>query len=133
MDYHIRAERIDAERSRVRCKKAELTIDTKVAGSETLFNPAELLLTSIAACLIKGIERISPQIHFRYKGVLVDVYGERQESPPKMVDINYSIEIDTDESDERIDLLKRNIEKFGTIYNTLAESTGLTGTIVRMG
>ena len=57
--------------------------------------------------------------------------GQRQDSPPKMVRIDYEIVVDTDESDQRLDLLHRNLRKYGTISNTLAEATELVGTIRR--
>jgi uncharacterized OsmC-like protein len=40
-----------------------------VNGRADAFNPAELLLAAIAACMIKGIERIAPINHFAYRGV----------------------------------------------------------------
>jgi len=48
-----------------------------------------------------------------------------------MVRIEYQIVVDTDESDQRLDLLHRNLQKYGTIYNTLAGATELVGTIAR--
>lgn len=48
-----------------------------------------------------------------------------------MVRINYEITVDTDETDQRLDLLHRNLRKYGTISNTLAEATELVGTIRR--
>jgi uncharacterized OsmC-like protein len=50
---------------------------------------------------------------------------------PKMVRINYEIVVDTDENDQRMDLLHRNLRKYGTISNTLAKATELVGTIRR--
>jgi hypothetical protein len=39
--------------------------------------------------------------------------------------------VDTEESDQRLDLLHRNVLKYGTISNTLAAATTLSGTIGR--
>jgi hypothetical protein len=55
----------------------------------------------------------------------------RQDSPPKMVRIDYDIVADTPESDARLDLLLRNLQKFGTIMNTLSGAVELAGTIRR--
>lgn len=41
--------------------------------------------------------------------------------------------LDTDERDERLSLLHRNVQKFGTIYNTVSAALPLTGTIRRAG
>lgn len=39
--------------------------------------------------------------------------------------------MDTDETDNRLDLLHRNMRKYSTISNTLVERTHLVGTIRR--
>lgn len=102
-----------------------------MAGRADAFNPAELLLASLAACILKGTERVIPMLKFDLRGLEVSLHGERQDSPPKMVKIGYQIVVDTDESDQRIDLLHRNLQKYGTIYNTLAGATKLSGRIRR--
>ncbi len=48
-----------------------------------------------------------------------------------MQKIDYIVRIETQESDKRLALLQTNIEKYGTIYNTLKKSTELTGRIER--
>ena len=47
--------------------------------------------------------------------------------------IDYEIMVDTDESDHRIELLHKNLQKYGTVYFTLAGATELGGTIRRKG
>jgi hypothetical protein len=44
--------------------------------------------------------------------------------------MRYRIEIVTDEPQARVDLLHRNIRKYGTITNTLAAACELTGEMV---
>lgn len=61
----------------------------------------------------------------------VFVEGERQDVPPKMVSIWYEIIVDTDESDQRLELLHNNLKKYGTVYNTIAPGTNLDGLIRR--
>ncbi|MFN3647671.1 MAG: OsmC family protein [Gemmobacter sp.] len=131
LEYRVAARRIDSHGSEATTKEARITIDTDMAGRADAFNPAELLLTSIAACILKGTERMIPMLKFDLRGIEVSLHGVRQDSPPKMVRINYEIVVDTDESDRRIDLLHHNLKNFGTIYNTVAEATELSGTIRR--
>lgn len=54
LKYTIRAARTDSHGSEARCKGAVLLLDTDVSGRADAFNPAELFLASIAACMIKG-------------------------------------------------------------------------------
>ena len=130
-EYEVSAKRIDAHGSLAECKLAELVIDTDVKGRADAFNPAELLLASIAACILKNMERVAPMIHFAYSGVTVKIYGIRQDSPPKISSIDYEIIVDTDEDDRKLELMHENIKKFGTIYNTVAEGTELEGVLLR--
>jgi uncharacterized OsmC-like protein len=131
LEYRVAARRIDAHGSMATTKAAEIALDTDLGGRPDAFNPAELLLAAVAACMIKGIERVAPMIGFSFSGVEVSLHGIRQDSPPKMVRIDYELIVDTDESDQRLDLLHRNVRKYGTISNTVAEATALQGTIRR--
>lgn len=90
-------------------------LETDVNGRTDAFNPAELLLASLAACMIKGVE--------------VQLHGIRQDKPPKMVAITYELTVDTDQSERRLALLHDNVRKSGPITNTIAEGTKLEGII----
>ena len=131
LEYSVIAKRRDQHGSTARCKDAEIILDTDINGRPDAFNPAELFLAAIAACMIKGIERVTPTLHFQLRGVEVALRGVRQDSPPKMASIEYTLTVDTDESDARLALLHQNVMKFGTVYNTLAAGTTLTGAIRR--
>ncbi len=131
LEYNVTAKRIDAHGSAAMCKSAEIVLDTDVDGRADAFNPAELFLAAIAACMIKGIERAAPILKFELRGVEVRLHGLRQDSPPKMVSIDYELIVDTDESDHRLALLHTNVRKFGTISNTVAAAARLDGRIVR--
>lgn len=131
MQFHVSARRVDAHGSLARCKDAEILLDTDVAGRPDAFNPAELLLAALSACMIKGIERVTPMLKFRLRGVEIRVDGVRQDVPPRMESIDYEIVVDTDEDDRRLALLHDNVRKFGTVFNTVAPGTTLSGTMRR--
>lgn len=131
LEYEVTARRIDAHGSLVQCKEAELVIDTDPKGRVDALNPAELLMAAVAACILKNMERIAPIIEFAYRGVTVKVHGVRQDSPPKMSRIDYEIMVDSDENARKLELMHENIRKYGTVYNTVAPGTELTGTLRR--
>ena len=133
LEYHVTAHRIDSHGSEAQAKEARIVLDTDMAGRADAFNPAEMLLASLAACILKGTERVIPLLEFDLRGIEIALHGIRQDSPPKMVQIDYEIVVDTGETDQRLDLLHRNLQKYGTIYNTLAGATELSGTIRRKG
>ena len=131
LTYSVQARRIDGHGSVAETKDATITLDTDPAGRPDAFNPAELFLASVAACMIKGIERVIPILHFDLRGVEIRLRGVRQDKPPKMTEIEYELIVDTDEPDRRLDLLHENVRKFGTISNTVAAATNLHGQIRR--
>jgi len=131
LTYNITARRIDNHGGVARTKNAEVVLDTDINGRLDAFNPAELFLASIAACMIKGIERVTPMLKFDLRGVEVELHGVRQDSPPKMISIDYELIVDTDETDQRLELLHTNVRRYGTISNTVAEATKLKGVIRR--
>lgn len=131
MNFHVESVRIDAHGSVSRCKQAEIALDTDLTGNPAAFNPAELLLAALSACIIKGVERITPMLGFSLRGVEVRVDGVRQDVPPKLESITYQIIVDSDETDRRLELLHDNVKKYGTVFNTVAPGTQLTGVLRR--
>ena len=129
--FHVQAQRIDAHGSLAHCKQAELALDTDMAGNPAAFNPAELLLAALSACMIKGIERVTPILGFRLRGIEVRIHGVRQDAPPLLESVSYEILVDTDESDHRLELLHENVKKYGTVFNTVSPGTQLSGRMSR--
>ena len=131
MQFDVVSVRLSAHASESRCKQATITLDTDLAGNPQAFNPAELLLAALSACMIKGIERVAPILKFELRGVEVRVHGVRQDVPPRMESITYEIVVDTDEPDQRLHLLHENVRKYGTVFNTVAPGTALSGKLHR--
>ena len=131
MDYRLYARRIDSHGSLAIAKQAEVTLDTDLAGRRDAMNPVELLLAALAACMLKGIERVVPMLQFQLDGAEVALEAVRQDAPPKLVLIRYEIIVESAESEQRLDLLHRNVLKYGTISNTLSASVPLEGSLRR--
>ena len=129
--FSVSAKRLDAHGSEALCKTATIMLDTDLAGRLDAFNPAELLLAALAACMIKGIERVTPILKFQLRGVEILLRGVRQDVPPRMESIHYEILVDSDESEHRLALLHDNVKKFGTVFNTVAPGTHIEGILGR--
>ena len=129
--YTMSATRLDGHGTRMSCKAAELLADTDPAGRADPFNPAELLLASVAACMMKGIERVTPMLGLSLRAVTIRLTGERQDAPPRMTCIDYEVLVDTTETDRQLELLHQNVRKYGTFSNTIALALPLNGTLGR--
>jgi uncharacterized OsmC-like protein len=133
MEFHVTARRQDSHGGLAECKDATIVLDTDLAGRRDAFNPAELLLAALAACMLKGIERVTPILKFQLRGVEVRLHAVRQDAPPRLESIDYEIRVDSEESDRRLELLHENVKRYGTVFNTVAPGTLLTGRLSRAG
>jgi uncharacterized OsmC-like protein len=115
--------------STVAARTSSIDFDGSAQAGETLPGPSELLCAALSACILKNVERFSHRLPFRYESASIEVTAEREEPPPRIVRVSYHLRVVTDEPPGRVDLLHRNIRKFGTITNTLAAACELTGTI----
>lgn len=131
MTFDVRSEWISHTTSVSFCKNAKIDLDTNMEGNPDAFNPAELLMAALSACMIKGMERVAPILKFNFTGVEVKLHGIRQDVPPKMESIAYEIIVDTEEEDSRLELFHKNIKQYGTVFNTVGPGTNMTGTIRR--
>lgn len=129
--FTLTARRVDEHGSLAHTKEAEVVLDTSVDGRVDAANPVELLLASLSACMLKGIERHSPAMPFAYSGAAISLTARRPVLEARVTEIDYVLTVDTTESDSKLELLHKNLLKFGTIYNTLAPGTTITGRIQR--
>lgn len=129
MNYQIKASSISNEDAVIHIKLSNIAFGTTAATAETLPNPAELFLASFAACMLKNVERFAEMMKFSYTGATLVVNATRLENPPRMENIVYVLTINSEDKKVNSDLLKRNIEKFGTIFNTIKLACSISGTV----
>lgn len=129
MNYHIKASSISDQDASIHIKQSNIDFGTTSKSAETLPNPAELFLSSFAACMLKNVEHFSGMLKFTYTKATLEVNAIRLENPPRMDNIVYNLTLYSNDKNLNTDLLRKNIEKFGTIYNTVKLSCSITGTI----
>ncbi len=115
LEYTVEAEQVVPNVSTARAKRAQIFFDSSPGQSEHLLNPAELLLSAFSACMLKNVERLAPILRFSYTRAAVRVHGVREDKPPRLVRIDWELQLWTDEPPARVDLLERNLRKQGTI------------------
>ena len=131
MEYQIKASSISNKDASILIKQSDIAFGTTSKSDELLPNPAELFLGAFASCMLKNVERFSTMMKFTYLKAIVNVSATRVEKPLKMDDINYKLTIYSSDENLNIPLLKKNIEKFGTIYNTVKLSCNINGVIIQ--
>lgn len=129
MNYHIKASSISNQDAVIHIKQSNIDLGTTPITADKLPNPAELFLGSFAACMMKNVERFSKLLKFTYTKANLEVHATRMENPPRMDQLTYKLNIYSDDKNLNTALLKKNIEKYGTIYNTIKLSCSISGTI----
>ena len=130
LTYEVQARILRPGVSEIEAKQERIAFDSSPQMGEELPGPAELLCAAFAACLLKNVERFSEMLPFEQSGASVEVSAERQQDPPRFISIRYELRVVTDEPEQRVDLLQRNLAKYGTVFNTLAEVCEVSGTVV---
>jgi uncharacterized OsmC-like protein len=132
LSYEITATVKDGGMANAMAHHAEIAFDATSGRDEVLPNPAELLLTALAACMLKNVQRYSEILHIPYRQAKITIHGDRNDNPPFMSTIHYRLEVDTDVEERKIENWHKNILKFGTVTNTLAKACELTGEMIKM-
>jgi len=132
MNYSIKANSSSKDKATLNIKQSEINFGTTPETADTLPNPAELFLGSFAACILKNVERFSTFMNFEYSKAEITVSATRLEKPPRMDEINYELLIYSQDQSLNLELLKKNIEKFGTIFNTVQVSCTIVGNVKKI-
>lgn len=131
MEYITKATSYSKSHASFQVKESDISFGITPSTADTLANPAELFLGSLSACMLKNVERFSQLMNFEYEKAEITVKGIRLEKPPRMDEIKYELTIYSQDEKLNIDLLKRNIENFGTIFNTVKSSCSISGIITK--
>jgi len=129
MEYTIKANSLSKNSGFIYIKQSEVEFGIVSESAKILANPAEILLGALSSCILKNVERFSTFMHFDYSSADIIITATRVDKPPRMDKINYELTIYREDSNLNINLLKKNIEKFGTIFNTLNASCQISGEI----
>lgn len=92
-------------------------------------SPMDLLLGAFAACVLKNVERFSGILKFEYESASIEIQGFRSDKPPALHAIDYALKIKSNDPKLNTALLMKNLEKFGTIYNTLKQCSEIKGSV----
>ncbi len=105
----------------------ELRLASKSGDPSVGINPAETLLAAVGACITSSLGLVARNSRVRLDRVEVVVEGTRQDSPPMMIFIRYTVFLDTPEPDDKVDRLLRIAERNSTVISTLKGAVDVQG------
>jgi uncharacterized OsmC-like protein len=113
-------------------KNAETSFGITKETDGVLSSPADIYLGALAACILKNIERFSGMMKFTYEDATIEVSAAHTLNPSRLEQIVYEAVIRSKENNINTSLLKRNLEKHGTIYYMIAQSCAISGSVVHL-
>lgn len=93
------------------------------------YSPAEIVMNSLASCLLVNIQKISQKMRIEINNVDVKITAYRRETPPKIMKMEYTVFITTSAERQKIDRILEYALKYSTVYNTLKEAVKITGSL----
>lgn len=84
LEYTIQATVKAGGEARAQAHQSEIMFDATSGRHNILPSPAELLLTSLAACILKNVQRYSEILNIPYRSAKITVNGVRNNNPPFM-------------------------------------------------
>ena len=128
-EYQVTAQTVSHGVSEARCADETIRFDSSAKPASALPGPAALRSAPLAACGFNKVERFAGKLAVRNNSASINHHTKRQQTPPRFSEIRYTLDLITDEPPDRVDLLHRNIVKQGTVFNTLAASCDVSGTV----
>lgn len=129
IEYRVDVERLGDEGSAARAKEAEVILDTATEGRADALAPPELLLASLGACMVRGIQRLQALVSFKLEGAQITFQARRADDPPRIERIDYDVAVRGDLDEDQLEVIHQNLRRFSTIYNTIAAGTELEGRV----
>ncbi|RMA58759.1 OsmC family protein [Ulvibacter antarcticus] len=130
MDFSITATSQSGKEGSFHLKNGAVSFGITKETAGLLSSPADIYLSSLAACILKNIERFSGMMKFQYDQATIKISATHFIKPPRLESIVYEVILLSKEEKINTALLKRNLEKFGTIYNMVAQSCNVSGNII---
>jgi len=128
--YEVDGENLPGGHAHITAQGGDIRFDGSAVTGDRLPGPADLPAAALAACILKNVKRFAKILRFSYRRTTMHVAVEREDPPTRIVRARDTLRVETDEPESRLELLYRNILKFGTTTNTLAAATELHGEIV---
>jgi len=128
LDYVVQARHIGG-RSVATARAITLAFDCIEDGKHDAFEPMELLLASVSACLVQGTVRAARLNRINIDAIEVRIHGRCQEAPPKVVEIDYEVLVKTTADEQKLELVQKSLAESGAITNTVAAAIPVTGRV----
>lgn len=125
--YRVRVERTDSLHARASVRDFELRLGARRADPEAGFNPVETLLSALGDCLLTALDFVAERSQIALTEAWIELEANRQDKPPSLTGIRYTLHLTSDAPSERIERLVSLAERNSTVFQTLTRALPVEG------
>ncbi len=125
--YHVHVERADPLHVNAKVRDFEIRLGARRADPTAGFNPVETLLSAMGACLLTAIAFVAEASHIPLAGARIELEATRQDHPPILTQIRYTMYLKSDVSPEQLDRLVEVAKRNSTVFQTVALAVSVEG------
>jgi putative redox protein len=129
--YGVRVVRTDPQHVEAEVRQFRLTLGAHRGDQGAGVNPVETLLSAVGACLLSAVASVADASHVSIKRAEVELSAERQDRPPTLVGLTYTLYLETDVTEERLERLMVLAERNSTVFQTIAKAIPVQGSVSR--
>lgn len=132
---------VDGARARTTARSFSIETDepSPLGGTDQAVDPMELLLASVGTCLSIGWVTHAARRGVDFRDLSIDVEGDYDlagylavgDVRPGFGSVRYTVQVDTDASDDVLDEIRVAAEKGSPMVDNVTNATPLRGTVVR--
>ena len=127
--YAVTVARNDAVSATAHVREHTFTVSIQRGGGEVGPNAAETLLSALGTCLLTNVQTLAEKMRIELQDARVKVEGTRRNVPPGLVEIRYTLYLESDAPPEKLRYLHEKAAEWGTVTNTLANGVPLEGKV----
>lgn len=125
--YRVHVEQKDAYHARATVREFELRLGARRADPTAGFNPVETLLAALGDCLLTALDFVAELSKIPITGAWIELEATRQDKPPKLNQIRYTLHLSSEAPKERVERLVGLAERNSTVFQTLSQTLPIEG------
>ena len=127
--YAVVVARNSAVSATAHVREHTFTVSIQRGGGEAGPNAAETLLSALGTCLLTNVQTLAEKMRIELKDARVEIEGVRRNVPPGLVEIRYTLYLESNAPARKLQYLHEKAAEWGTVTNTLANGVPIEGKI----
>ncbi len=125
--YTVEVDRVDAAHAQAKVRGFTLDLGARRADMDAGFNPVETLLSAMGDCLLTALDFVAELSHVPIARSRIELQATRQDKPPLLTSVRYTLHVAAAAPDERIDHLVTLARTNSTVIQTLQKAVPVEG------